>query len=137
MGWLVTGLTALPTPSTARPAPRRTGAVTNRLTAGPAASAAPAAYLYGGGAAESAASVIATFDNLIGRAFYAASAGPSASDQNVLDFNASIQAMNNKHVYVHTTQDVAALGNDTARLVAYLKGQIEGHLASTVGKIGG
>lgn len=72
--------------------------------------AAPAAYLYGGGPAESAASVIATFDNLIGRKFYAASAGPSATDQNVLDFNASINAMNNKHVYVHTTQDAAAMG---------------------------
>jgi hypothetical protein len=34
-------------------------------------------------------------------------------------------------------KDVSALGSDTARLVAYLKGQIEGHIASTVGKVGG
>lgn len=71
--------------------------------------AAPAAYRYSGGPAETAASVIATFDSLIGRQFYAVSAGPSATDQNVLDFVAGVTAMNNKHVYVHTTQDVAAL----------------------------
>jgi hypothetical protein len=28
-------------------------------------------------------------------------------------------------------KDVSALGNDTARLVAYLKGQLEGHIATS------
>lgn len=87
------------------------------------AAAAPAAYLYGGGPAETAAAAINTFDSLIGRKFYAASAGPSASDQNVLDFVAQITAMNNKHVYVHTTQDAAALNSpniDTTSLAAVL-----------------
>lgn len=28
-------------------------------------------------------------------------------------------------------KDVSALGSDTARLVAYLKGQIEGHIATS------
>lgn len=87
------------------------------------AAASPAAYLFGGGVAESASTCITTFDALIGRKFYAASACGIASDQNVLDFVASITAMNNKHVFVHTTQDAAALNNtniDTSSLATVL-----------------
>lgn len=87
------------------------------------AAAAPAAYLFGGGAAESATSCAVTFDSLIGRRFYPMSAGPSANDQNVLDFNAAIQAMNNKHLYAHTTQDAATLNGtnvDTTSLAVVL-----------------
>lgn len=69
------------------------------------------AYVFAGVSAESATSWVNRFDSTYGQMWYGLAVAPntSLSDANALQFSAAIEAMTNKHMFFHTSQDAACL----------------------------